>query len=155
MKPRRRFARGLRVRMAEHDRELVAADARHDVALANAVDEQPRDLDQRFVAGLVAEAVVDLLQAVEVDKQQRGFFLVAADAVDQPLERSREAAPVRKSDEAVLVRQHVELLDALLKLRDRVTKLVDFAIEPFDVGDVGRLIRHCPPSLCPCLHSET
>jgi len=37
------------------------------------------------------------------------------------------------------VSQHVELLDALLKLRDRVTKLVDFAIEPFDVGDVGRL----------------
>ena len=43
------------VRVLEQDGELVAADPRDDVALAHAADEQSRDLDQRLVAGAVAE----------------------------------------------------------------------------------------------------
>ena len=56
----------------QHD-ELVAAEARQVVAGAQALLQAPADLHQHAVAGLVAEAVVDQLEAVEVDEQQRGL----------------------------------------------------------------------------------
>ena len=77
-----------------------------------------RDLDQRLVAGAVAERVVDHLQAVEVDEQHRRAVIVAVDAVDQPLELAHEAAPVGKVDQDCPGARAVELLDALLQLRD-------------------------------------
>ena len=54
--PRRGLVRALLVGMLEQDAELVAADPRDHVALAHAADQQLGDLDQRLVAGLVAEA---------------------------------------------------------------------------------------------------
>src|ERR1700751_484928 len=99
--------------MAEQDRKFVATDTSDDVALANPANQQPSDLDQCFVPGLVPEAVVDQLKAVEVDEQDRRFLLITTDPIDQPLERAHESAPVWKLDETVLVRQQIELLDAL------------------------------------------
>ena len=54
--PRRSLVRGVFVGAFEQDAELVAADPRHHVAVADALGQQVRDLDQRFVAGAVAEA---------------------------------------------------------------------------------------------------
>ena len=54
--PRRRLVRRILVRALEQDSELVAADPRDDVAVAHALRQQVRDLDQRLVAGAVAEA---------------------------------------------------------------------------------------------------
>ena len=136
----------------EQDRELVAADPRDDVALANAADEQARDLDQRFVAGLMAEAVVDRLQAVEVDEQQRGLLVVAADAVDQPLERAHEAAAVRK----------VDRLSSCASMSSCSTRSCSCAIlprsasisldQPLDVRRRRSPGQTLPPSPCSCLH---
>ena len=53
------------------DRELVAAEARDQVALADRAAQALGDLDQQPVAGLVAEAVVDDLEVVEVEEQHR------------------------------------------------------------------------------------
>ena len=51
--------------------ELVTAEARHHVALAH-VDGQPAgQLDEQLVAVSMAECVVDLFEAVEVDQRQR------------------------------------------------------------------------------------
>ena len=58
-------------RAAAQDRELVAAQARDQVALAHGGPEPLRDLDQQAVAGLVPEAVVDDLEVVEVEEQHR------------------------------------------------------------------------------------
>ena len=61
-----------------------------------------------------------------------------------------------KVDEAVLVREQVELLDALLQLRDLAAQRADFANQLFDVRDVGHLIRHCPRAsalVCGVRHS--
>ena len=62
--------RGL-VARGEHDRELVTAEARQRVALAQRHLQPRPDLAQHLVAGVVAERVVELLEAVEVDQQQR------------------------------------------------------------------------------------
>src|SRR5512142_2467005 len=99
-----RLARRFFVRMAKQDRKFIAANARDDIALANAADQQPGDLDQCFITGQMAKAVVDELQSVEVDEQKRRFLLVASDPVDQPFERAHESAAVRKFNETVLMR---------------------------------------------------
>ena len=78
----------------------------------------------------MAERVVDRLQAVEVDEQHRCLRVVAADARDQPLELAKEAAAIRKVDQAVLVREMVELLDALLKLRNLAAQPTDLLDQP-------------------------
>ena len=55
---------------AQHD-ELVAADAGDEVAFADIGLQHAGGMHQHGVAGRVAERVVDLLEAVEIDMQQR------------------------------------------------------------------------------------
>ena len=54
--------------VAEHD-ELVAAEPGHGVAVAGAAREAFGHLDQQRVADVVTEAVVHVLEAVEVEQQ--------------------------------------------------------------------------------------
>ena len=55
----------------EHDRELVAAEPRERVARPQRLLQARADLAQHLVAGVMPERVVELLEAVEVDQQQR------------------------------------------------------------------------------------
>ena len=59
-------------------RELVAAQPGHRVAAPQHLAQARPHLAQQQVAGVVAERVVDLLEAVEVDQQQRGLLALAA-----------------------------------------------------------------------------
>ena len=52
---------------AHQDRELVAAQARRHVAIAHAAPDALRHREQQGIAGGVAEGVVDLLEAVEIE----------------------------------------------------------------------------------------
>src|SRR3954462_8803316 len=113
---------GRLVRIFQKDSELVAPDSRTDVALADAARKQVRHLDQSLVAGAMAKRIVDRLEAVDVDEQHCGRVAVAAHAGDQPLQLAQEPPAVGKIDQAVLVRQMVELLDALLQLRDQTAQ---------------------------------
>ena len=56
-------------RRLDQDRELVAAEARHRVAVTHRRGEPRRHHGQQAVAGGVPEAVVDDLEAVEVEVQ--------------------------------------------------------------------------------------
>lgn len=51
--------------------KLVAAIARRDTVLAHRLSQHVRHATQHFIANLVAEAVVDALEAVDVDPQHR------------------------------------------------------------------------------------
>ena len=124
------FVRAVLVGALEQDAELVAAEARDAIALADASRQHLRDLDQGLVAGLVAERVVDHLQAVDVDEQHGGAVVVAADAVDRRFELAQEAAAVRKVDQDVLMGKLVEQLDALVQLRDLGAQSRDFREQP-------------------------
>ncbi len=53
----------------QQDGELVAAEPGDHVAISDAQGEAPSDLGQQGVAGVVAEAVVDRLEVVQVDEQ--------------------------------------------------------------------------------------
>ena len=62
---------GAGVDMAQQQRKLVAADAGHGIALAQHAAQPVGHLAQRPVAHLVAQAVVDVAEAVQVQHQQR------------------------------------------------------------------------------------
>ena len=55
----------------QQNRELVAAQPRQRVSLAQARLEPPRHGDEQLVADQVAEAVVDDLEAIEIEVQRR------------------------------------------------------------------------------------
>ena len=67
-----RLALGLLAReVGDQQHELVAAVAGEQPRLALGAAQPPRDAPQQPVAGAVAERVVDELEVVEVDQQQR------------------------------------------------------------------------------------
>ena len=67
-----RHPRGLLVAgVFEQDRELVTAQARQQVPGAHLPAQPGAHLDQKLVPGVVAQAVVDLLELVKVQHQQR------------------------------------------------------------------------------------
>ena len=60
-----------RGRIGQHDRKLVAAQPRRGVVLADALQQPFGDFLEQRVAGGVAEPVVDILEAVEIEAEQR------------------------------------------------------------------------------------
>ena len=58
--------------VGQQDGELVAAEPGQHVARPQRGAQPRADLAEQVVAGVVAEAVVDLLEPVEVEQQQRG-----------------------------------------------------------------------------------
>ena len=71
----------------EHDRELVAAEPRERVAGPQRLLQARADLAQHLVAGRVPERVVELLEAVEVDQQQRDVAVLVLERLGQPCSR--------------------------------------------------------------------
>ena len=77
---------GLALRADLDDGEFVAADAGDRVGLAQQRAQPLADLLDELVAGIVAERVVDLLEAVEIEHQQ-GDLLARAAVAGQRLAR--------------------------------------------------------------------
>ena len=107
-------ARGVagRIDGRQQDHELVAAETRHHVLVAHAVADAAAGLLQRRVAARQARRVVDMLELVEVDEQQReaaGFAQRAADFLGQPV---LQIAPVGQGRDFIVVRLQVQLLIA-------------------------------------------
>ena len=102
------------------DHELVAAEAGDRVAVAHHLPETLGDRDEQLVAYLVAEVVVDRLEAVQVDEEQRDDTLAAVQA------RERLACAVHQQQ-------------PVGQLGERVVQ--SLLLEPHAVGDVlGRRV---------------
>ena len=61
----------LRAGFRQQDRELVAAEPGHDVGFAGAASNDGGRLDERPAAQQVAVGVVDPLEPVQIDEEQR------------------------------------------------------------------------------------
>ena len=111
MRSRRRSANvvaALGRRLGKNRHELLAAIPRDDVDLAHRVLEQRAQLSQHAVAGEVADGVVDPLEMVDVEQQQRERRVVAPRPVDlggQPVE---QRAPVENARQRIGRRQRLE-----------------------------------------------
>ena len=92
-------------------------------------DKLARHRLEQSVAGGVAVLVVDYLEAVEIDKQQRHLAFVALQIGERALELALEAAPVEVED----VEQRIDL-GAQLQLRNLQLRLDQLALDPLDFG---------------------
>ncbi|MCY1285441.1 hypothetical protein D9M70_343770 [compost metagenome] len=100
--------------------ELVAAEARQGVLVAQAAGQARGDFPQQGVAHRVAEAVVDRLEVVQVDEQQGAAARFAQLAGHGVLQAVEEQAPVGQAGEFVAEGQ-----------------ALDFALVALPFGDVG------------------
>ena len=102
-----------------HDGELLAADARDDVAGADDARELARDLAQHRVAGRVAEGVVRALEVVDVEQQQAEREPRARGG-ERRLQALVELAPVREARQRIGAARDVGLRARLLGKGERV-----------------------------------
>ncbi|MNF65861.1 hypothetical protein D3C84_476390 [compost metagenome] len=106
----------LQVGAVEQHGEFVAGEARQDAIGAQAVAQAPGQADQQFVAGLVAEAVVDPLEVVDVHQQQAERRIAVA--VEALFEGADEVGAVAEAGEVVGVGQFFDALLGQLALGD-------------------------------------
>ena len=86
----------------DQDPELVAAEAGDDVAGAQVGAQPRRDRAQQGVAGVVAEAVVDQLEVVEVEEEDPDRRAGDGRALQRVVERVDEAEAVGQAGEGVV-----------------------------------------------------
>ena len=98
------------------DHELVAADAGRGVAGAQDAGQPAGDRDQQQVPDLVAERVVDRLEAVEVEHEHADGLLAAPEATERLVEAVAQQHPVRQAGERIVHRLARELVAAALAL---------------------------------------
>ena len=113
-------------------RELVAAHARDDALGPDALDQARAQLAQQLVAVVVAQRVVDLLEAVQVQQHHRKRLAGAAGASQLVLELGAEALAVGEAGQLVGVGDALELLAAALggeQLADQVLEQDDHQAE--------------------------
>src|SRR5581483_12249068 len=105
-------------RLGEDDRELVAADAAGDVGAADDRAQALRDLAEDGVAAQVADLLVDRLEVVEVEEDERETAVVAVGPLHLLGERLVEVAAVVETRQRIAHRQLVELPE-LARVLDR------------------------------------
>ena len=103
----------LAARAVEQQRELVAAEPGGGVALAQAAAQPVGHRAQQLVAGVVAVAVVDRLELVDVEQQHADARAAALERVLEPVVEERA---VRELGERVVERLALELLLERLEL---------------------------------------
>jgi hypothetical protein len=92
-------------RVSDH-RELVAADARHEIVAAQGAGEPLGHGPNQFVASRMAEGVVDVLEVIEVDVEHGSRRARAlAHLVDRGLEPLAEEDPVGQAAQRVMQRK--------------------------------------------------
>ena len=131
---------GVAGRVEHEHRELVAAEAGDGVGGPDRPLEAPSDDPQQLVAGVVAEAVVDHLEAVEVEQHQRHPLTLVSDAAERPLQPVHELGPVGQPGELVVAGRVLEALGDRLALRD-VLDLADDELRAVGLRDVGERQR--------------
>ena len=117
-------------------RELVTTHAGHSVNLTQAVLNAPGSFGQQQVAPVMAQGVIDFLEVVQVDEQQRQLQAVTAtffEFLRQPL---LHHAPVRQAGQGI-----------------KMGLLPDLGFSPLALGDVGVGADHAQrQALCVALN---
>src|SRR6266508_4977495 len=119
-------------RLRNYHRELVASHAARDVRRADDVANALRGLGQDCVPGQMADAVVDVLEVVEVEDDQGELALVAVGTGALPREGLVEEAPVVEAREGIQVGELACLAKAA-RVLDRRPRAQRERLEPADV----------------------
>ncbi len=95
--------------VAQQHLELVAAEARDHVAGTHGLADAARDQAQQLVARRMAARVVDVLEVVEVDAEQRHPLRPTAPVAQRRAQLLMEVDPVGKAGDRVEVRHALDL----------------------------------------------
>ena len=95
---RRTFHAGL------NDGEFVAAEARGNIVFSEAAAQATRDRLQELIANRMPQGIIDTLEFVDVDVQNRQPF-VGLNLLERPFELLAKQHPVRQIGERVVMRQ--------------------------------------------------
>ena len=93
----------------EQHGELLAAHSRDDAFLAHRLAEHRGHLVQHLVADEVAESIVDLLEVIEIDGEERDVAVPATRVGDGALHLNGEAAAIEAARRGVRVDERREL----------------------------------------------
>ena len=115
----------VRAQAFEHDHELVAAQARHGIHAAHAGVQALRHLLQQQVALVVPQGVVEGLEVVQVNEQQRPALVLAYGVAKGMLHAVQQQHAVGQAGEGVVERQALDLAVLGLALADVGVDLQD------------------------------
>ena len=91
------------VDLRQQDGELVTAEPGDGIGIAQRRGEPPSDLDQHGVTHVVAQAVVDVLEPVQVDQQQPGGGVHLGRGGERLGEAVRQQQPIRQPSQRVVL----------------------------------------------------
>jgi len=101
----------------EQDAELVPAQPRQRIALAQVALQHAADLAQHLVTGLVAAGVVDELELVQVHEEQGALAPHGARLAEQGFQPALELAPVHQAGERIVAGLPGQLFHIVLLAR--------------------------------------
>ncbi len=126
--------RRLGARVRNRDHEFVAAISSHELGwIWLETTEQVADLPQDLASGQVAVAVVDELEVVEIEKEQRQVVAALLRLCDRALQREVEVAIVVEAGEVVPFRVLVRQL-AVEDVLDRDRDVVGEDLQEIAIG---------------------
>ena len=128
-------------------RELLAAVAREDVLGADRLRHHAGDGGQHGVTGQVTVGVVDLLEVVDVDEQQRQRLLVPDREADLRVQAIDEVAAVEGRRQAVAQRRLEQLLLIVLVDLVLVREAEDRRRADRDLVAVGQVVTRDPATV--------
>ena len=90
------------VQVFQHHHELVAAQTRHGVAFAHTRLQALRNLLQQQIADVMAKRVVEGLEVVQIDEQQRAFSAAAPTGSQCLLQPVQQKPAVGQAGERII-----------------------------------------------------
>ena len=108
----------MRVGVGKEHGELVAGQPGQHVRLAQPRAERAGDTSKQVIARVVAERVVDVLEAVDVEHERSSPHPIAPSVLEVRVEPPIERAPVQQAGERIVVGHVLELFLVAPAVRD-------------------------------------
>ena len=130
---RSRLGAGLRfIQIPQQHAEFVASEPANHVGGTHMLGESPGNCLQHLVARGVTECVVDRLETIDVEHDQRGGGMVTLDIADRAVELAGETTAIEDVEQKIP-------FDAVLQNLDPLQRPRQFRLEPAD--DPVRAVR--------------
>jgi hypothetical protein len=130
-----------------NQRELIAAEARHRIHPANAGSQPVRECLQQQISHGMSERVVDVLEMIEIEIQNRKFLAVAFRPLDRLPQGLDEHGAIGEPGEVVV--QRGNLICSRMRLRSVMSRMVATACHsaPSRMPATDSSIGNSTPSL--------
>jgi len=133
--------------VAQQDQELIAAEAANDVMRAYTRAQAAAHLEQQLIADGMTHRVVDVLEAVQIDEQQRQHGLAAARVVDRIARALVKQEPVGQAGKRIVMRKLLDALARFVLLGDVLDQPDDAVRHIVFVFQFGRATQPHPASV--------